>query len=890
MSAEDPRPPRLAQWLLRRVLPGDARGASILGDLLEEFYGDAGPDRRARWQYWRHALSIGTRYLFASPLTPTREDLPPPRRAPMGFGLLHEDVRYAIRALRRTPGFTIVALTTLALGIGASTAIFSLVYTVLLRPLPYASPERLVHITETGGPRKSPNGVSWINFGDWRTRATTFEDLAATLSDAVNVTGDHPQRLNSRTSSWNFLRVLGVQPAAGRVFSEADARPDAPPVVVISHELWVRDYAASLSAIGQPLPIEHLPHTIIGVLPAGFVYRAPADVFRLVEPLAIKDFRGMTFRGNHTNLFVVGRLKAGATVAQAGAEMDTIAANLEREYPYTNASTGAQVLPLVDVIVARYRPTFLVLSGGVLLLLLIACVNLANLLLTRGTTRTHELSIRAALGGSRWRLVRQLLVEQVLLIALGALLGALTGRLLLMVLIALAPADVPRLTEVRLNDWLLLYTAAISGLSALAFGFIPALKASSVRGQELLVRSGRTPSLSTTHIRRGLMVAEVAVATILLAASGLMVQTMVKLAQVDPGFDASHLLTMNIEMMGDQWKDEAKRRVAYVQMIDRLRALPGVDSVAMALSLPVDGSRWASFFVTSENPNPPRDQVPFASFDPVSSGYFEAMKMHLVRGRFFDQSDTGGNRHTLVINESAANRLFPGQDPIGKRIMQGLPKDDHPWRTIVGVVNDVKMDGIDRNALPQFYVPIADEPAMRQFVVVMRGDRADQLTASASAALREFDKELPIYTVQTMDRLMMNTIGRQRVSMVVLTVFGAVALLLAVIGLYGVITYGVTERTQEIGLRIALGATGGQVLSLFLRQGLTAAIAGIGVGTAVALGLTRWLETLLFGVTATDATTFAIVVAVLLLVATAACYLPARRAARVDPLIALRWE
>jgi putative ABC transport system permease protein len=912
-STQHPRrrpPPRLAAWLLRRVLPADARGAAILGDLLEEFHATAAVDcdtqragtataaaataRAATWRYWRHAISIGTRYLFirvtrSSMAVTPREDLPAPRRAPMGFGLLHEDVRYALRGLLRTPTFTLIALATLALGIGASTAIFSLAYTVLVRPLPYPNPDRLVFIAEVpSGHPEWRNGVAWLNFIDWRAHVTSYEELAVSLNDAVNVTGDRPQRLQSRTNTWNIFRVLGAQPVLGRLFTEEDGRADAAPVVVISHELWVSDYGGNPSVIGQILPIERTAHTIIGVLPPGFRYGSRADVWRPLEPLAAQDFRGMTKRGNHANLYAVGRLKPSVTIAQARSEIETLAANLSREYPDTNSGASAALAPLADIIVERYRPTFIVLAGSVALLLLIACVNLANLLLTRGSTRAHELAIRAALGGSRWRIARQLLVEQGLLIAAGVALGAITGSALLELLIALAPRDVPRLDEVRLNDGLLLYTAAASGLCALAFGFIPAFKASSVRGQELLVRAGRTAQLSTTRMRRGLMIAEVGVATILLVGSGLMVQTMLRLTQSNPGFDTRNLLTLNIDMKIPTWP-APKRQATFASIVERLRALPGVENAGLTLSLPMDGIRWGSQFILGDRPVPPPSQLPGAAFTPVSTGYFEMMKIPLVRGRLFDRTDGPDSAPVAIINETVARAFWPGRDPIGQRLKQGFPGDPNLWRMIVGVVGDVKTGGLDIAAPTEIYLPIA-HARQNTWVVVVRGEHVDRMAGAVTAALREFDKDLPIFGVKTMDEVMSNANAQKRVSMVVLSVFGLVAVLLAMIGLYGVITYCVTERTQEIGVRMALGATGGQVLRLFLRQGIIAAACGIAVGVAVAIWLTRWLETLLFGVTATDVPTFAAVVAILLVVAIAASYIPARRAARVDPLTALRCE
>jgi putative ABC transport system permease protein len=795
------------------------------------------------------------------------------------------DVKHAARALGRAPRFTLTALTLILLGVGSATAIFSAAYAVLVRPLPYSDAGRLVFLAEKDG-----IGIAWPNFVDWRQRAASFDGLAGSLADAVLLTGGQfTRRLESRSVSSNFFHVLGTSAFRGRLFDARDARPDAAATAVVSHAFWIRELGGDPAAIGRPLSLSRQP-VVIGVLPPGFRYMTPADVYLLLEPQVAANYRGMLSRGTHTGLYAVGHLKPAVTITAARTEIETIAAALAAEHPDTNRVSGVQLLPLADRVVGDMAPMLAVLSGAVTLLLLITCVNLAGLLLNRSTRRAHEFGIRAAIGASRSRLVRQLLIEQTLLVAAGGVLGAAAGAAILTGLVSVAPRDFPRLDEIRLDLAVMGWTTTLSCACAFLFGIVPVLKASGVTGRHLFIRSGRGSTRAATTLRRALMTAEIAVATVLLTGSGLMVHTMLRLARVDPGFDPRNLQTVMFSLAGPAWPD-ARKQVFYDAVVERLRALPGVENAAITYSLPILGSNWWNVFtIPGQTPEywASIGEAPNAGMAPVTAGYFETMRIPLRKGRYFGPSETPDSLPVAIVNESVARKYWPNEDPIGKQIRQGIGNPYGPWRTIVGVVGDVKQEGVDREMSRQIYLPAVQQPRTTMFAVV----RAARLpsTSVVEAAIHDLDRTIPVFNERSVDRVMREASSRRRIAMAVLSVFAGVAVLLAAIGLYGVIAQGVAERRREIGVRMALGATGGQIRRLFLHQGLIAAAVGIGCGVAGALAAARSLASLVFGIAATDPATLGAVAALLAGVTLLACYMPARAATLVDPSEALRSE
>jgi putative ABC transport system permease protein len=802
------------------------------------------------------------------------------------------DVAYAARVLRRSPRFTATALTLLVLGIGATTAIVSIAYTVLVRPLPYADSNRLVFVADKQGA-----GIAWPNFDDWRRRATSFEGLASSLADSViRRGGPFPQQVDSRSVTVNFFGVLGTTPFQGRLFHESDVRPDAPPTAVLSHAFAIREFGSAQAAVGQTLSMSGRSYTAIGVLPPGFRYMTAAHVYLLLEPFVATNYRGMQNRLNHTALYAVARLKPGVSVTAARAEMQNIAAALALEYPATNSGSDnpaccVYIVPLADRIVGDMAPTLTVVAGAVVLLLLIACVNLAGLLLNKSASRADEFAIRAAIGGSRWDLIRQLLIEQALLVFIGGVLGAVAGAAILTALVGLAPREMPRLDEIHLDFVVLSWTTALSCACAFLFGIVPAIKASGVRGQELVVRSGRGSPRSAPALRQALMLAEIAVATVLLSGAGLMVHSMVRLARVDPGFDPRNLQTVMFALTGPQWPD-ARRQVFYDAVVERLRALPGVENTALSTSLPILGSNWWTVFSiqgktaehwisTGEFPN--------ADTVLVTAGYFDTLRIPLVKGRYFDQTDTPNSLPVAIVSSNVARKFWPNEDPLGKQIRQGFPTEPYgPWRTVVGVVGDVRQQGVDRITTPQLFMPVVQEPRATVFTIVRTRETVSP--SSLEAAIHDLDRNISIFNDRTVDQLLRDSSSRRRIAMIVLSAFGIIAVLLAAVGVYGVIAQVVAERRQEIGVRMALGATGGQILGQFLRHGLIVVAIGIACGVVATLAAVRSLASLVFGVTVTDPATLSAVASLLTVVALLACYMPARSAARIDPLQALRSE
>jgi putative ABC transport system permease protein len=814
------------------------------------------------------------------------------------------DLRYGARLLRRSPRFTVTALTVLVLGIGSTTAIFSIAYAVLVRPLPYAAPERLVFLAEHQG-----SGIAWPNFDDWRQRATSFDGIASSLADAVFVTsGELPQRLDSKSVTANFFGVLGTTPLQGRLFDHSDARPDAAATAVVSHAFSLREFGSAPAAIGQTVSLNRRPYTVIGVLPPGFRYMTPADVYLLLEPQVAANYRTMQSRSSHTNLYAVGRLKPGVDATSARAEMQSIVAALALEHPATNKGSGVSVVPLADRVVRDMAPTLTVLAGAVALLLLIACVNLASLLLNRSASRAHELSIRAAMGGSRWSLIRQLLIEHAWLVGAGGLLGALAGAAILTGLVSVAPPDTPRLDEIRLDLVVLSVTTLFSCACAFLFGVLPALRAPGAGGQGIVLRSGRGSTRQHSLLRRGLLIGEVAVATVLLCGSGLMVHTMLRLSRVDPGFDPHHLQTVMFSLAGPAWPDPRKQAF-FAEAVERLRAVPGVENAAITYSLPILGSNWWNWFTVEGRQIPPGAvmmDLPSAGIVPVSATYFDTLKIPVIRGRSFDRTDTPESEPVAIINTSLVNlywrnrggdaKIGPAfikadEDPIGQkiRLSGGSPTEGYgAWRTIVGIVGDVKQAGLDQDTPQQIFLPVVQQTRTTVFAVART--RGTVASSSIETAIRDLDRSVPVFNDRTVEQVMSEASSRRRVAAIGLSVFAGAAVLLAVIGLYGVIAQSVSERRQEIGVRMALGATHDQILRLFLRHGLIIVAVGIGAGIAGAVAAGQSLASLVFGVTVTDPVTLGTVAALLTIVTLLACYLPARSATRLDPMTALRSE
>ena len=809
------------------------------------------------------------------------------------FDTVWRDVGYAARMLRRSPRFTATALTLLVLGIGATTAIVSITYAVLVRPLPYENADRLVFLAES----REGRSMAWLNYTDWRRRATSFEGMASSVADGViRRGGQFPQQLDSRSVTVNFFDVLGTMPLEGRLFTESDARPGAASTVVLSHAFAMREFGTARAAVGQALLLNGRSHTVVGVLPPGFRYMTAAHVYVPLEPQAAANYRGMQNRRDHTTLYAVARLKPGVSLTSARAEMQNIAAALVLEYPETNAGRDnpaccVYIVPLADRIVGDMAPTLTVVAGAVVLLLLIACVNLAGLLLNKSASRADEFGIRAAIGGGRWDLIRQLLIEQALLVLIGGALGAVAGAGILSALVSMAPREMPRLDEIHLDLVVLSWTTLLSCACAFLFGIVPAIKASGVSGQKLVARSGRGSTRSAPVLRQGLMLAEIAVATVLLSGAGLMVHTMVRLARVDPGFDPNNLQTLMFSLTGPQWPN-AKRQVFYDAVVERLRALPGMDNAGLASSLPILGSNWWTVFSISGKAAEhwiSLGEFPNADTVLVTAGYFETLRIPLVKGRYFNRSDTPDSLPVAIVNSSVATKFWPNEDPLGKQMRQGFPDQPFgPWRTVVGVVGDIKQQGIDQEAPRQLFMPIVQEPRATMFAIVRT---PGTVTASSlEAAIHDVDRNVAVFNDRTLDQVMRESSSRRRIAMIVLSTFGVAAVLLAAIGIYGVIAQGVAERRQEIGVRMALGATGGQILGLFLRHGLVVVAVGIACGVAMALAAAQSLASLVFGVTATDPATLTAVAALLTVVTLLACYMPARSATRVDPLDTLRSE
>jgi len=806
-----------------------------------------------------------------------------------------QDIRYGFRMLWKSPGFTLVTVLALALGIGANTAIFSVVNTVLLRPLPYPNGERIVYIGEWS--QQVPEmSVSYPNFQDWRAQQTTMEQIAAFRSANYVLTGvGEPERLDGRQVSAGFFNVLGVTPTLGRNFSPDEDRPGANPVALISHGFWQRRLGGDPSVINKPLQLNNESFTVIGVLPQTFEWQSPVDVF---VPVGLRsDQPNMTERGNHPGMYVLGLLKPNVTVEQARTEIKAIAERLAQQYPDTNGGQSAVLDSLQARAVEDIRPALLILLGAVGFVLLIACANVANLLLARAASRSKEIAIRTALGAGRGRIIRQLLTESLLLSVLGGALGLLFAMWGIDALLAALPEDLPRLlvSGIGLDMPVLLFTLAVSILTGLLFGLAPALQASKSNLNETLKDGGRTSAgAGRQHVRNLLVVSEVALSLLLLVSAGLLIKSFSRLQETDLGFDPTNVLTLRVPLPEARYKESGQVANFWDELLRRVRALSGVESAGLTRGLPMNGGIESGVMVEGQETTNPKDAVVAVNLF-AEPGYFKTMNVQLLKGRFLSEQDTIDAPLAAIVDELFVARFFPNTDPIGKRLRIG--GDRAPLRNIVGVFKHMKHYGPDEEGRAEIYTPYKQIPAENfaaanrslWLAVKTKGDPTS-LAPAIRNEVSQIDKDQPISNVGTMEQIVAATVAPQKFATWLLAVFAASAMLLAAIGIYGVMAYSVTQRTHEIGIRMALGAGRRDVLRMVVSQGMKLALVGVALGLVGAFALTRLLSSLLFGVSATDPLTYGVVSLLLASVALLACLIPARKATRVDPMIALRYE
>jgi putative ABC transport system permease protein len=802
---------------------------------------------------------------------------------------LFHDLKYGIRMLLKTPGFTIVAVIALTLGIGADSAIFSVVNAVLLRPLPYAESDRLVILRERS-PQLEGMSVAYPNFIDWREQNRSFENIAVFRGrESYNLTGvGEPERLIGAQVSADVFAVLKVTAASGRVFTNDEDKPGAAPVAVLSHGLWQRRFGGDPGIVDQTLTLNGQSFTVIGIMPPDFQFPGRGiDLWTPAGQAAANP--GWQQRGNHPGLAGIARLKPGVSIAQAREDMDLVAVNLEKQYPDSNTGNRVSVTPALENAVRTIKPALLILLGAVGFVLLIACANVANLLLARAATRQKEMAIRTALGASRWRIVRQLLTESVLLSFLGGALGLLLSRWGVKLIIAISPNTIPRSREINLDTRVVVFTIGVSVLTGVLFGIVPSLQASKPDLNETLKEAGRGSTGSRHLFRSGLVVSEVALTMVLLIGAGLMIRSFYRLLQVNPGFNYDHLLTFNVALPQKKYAEEQQRINFFDQVVDRLRALPGVEAVGLASGLPLGNNGWQTSFRIEGQPPPEPGKVPLTEACVASPDYFQAMGITVLEGRPFSEYDKKDAPRVTLIDEEFARRYWPDETAVGKQFRTGGPNE--PPITVVGIVRRVKMDGLNQDSnRVQSYYPFRQLIPSGMTVVIKTATEPTALFSAVRSEVLAVDPDQPIYNLNTMEQIRADSIAPDRLNLMLLGTFAGVALILAAVGIYGVMAYSVTQRTHEIGIRMALGAGQGDVLGMIVGQGMKLALVGLAIGLGGAWFATQAMKTLLFGVGATDPATFAVIAIVLAGVALGACVVPARRATKVDPMIALRYE
>jgi predicted permease len=805
---------------------------------------------------------------------------------------LIQDVRYGLRQLRRNPGFTAVAIITLALGIGANTAIFSVVNAVLLQPLPYKNPQRLVRLEVTEpGSASLVAVVSGPDFEDWQKQNHVFKEMAAGFLANKSLTGrSEPLQVSGFEVSPQVFHLLGIPLLMGRTFTQDEAEPGHDHAVILSYGLWQRAFGGDKAIVGKIIMLSGEVYDVVGVMPRSLKF---PDLWWGTKaefwiPLNLEQPAWRTLRGNGW-LWVLARTKKGVTLAQAQADMATISRNLQRQYPREETGVNARVLSLRSEVTKQVRPALLVLFAAVGFLLLIACANIANLLLARAVNREHEIAVRLAVGSGRNRLIRQLLTESVLLFLLGGVAGLLVGWAALRVLLYTAPEGyIPGIVHVQLGGWVLAFTFGVAFLTGILAGLVPAMQFSKPGLQGALKEGARAAAAAHRGSRSVLTVAEIALALVMLVGAGLAIKSLVRLMGVEPGFDPHNVLKANLALPTARYKNDQQVMTFYKRLLERLRTLPGVESVSAADYLPLQGNPGGPVYIEGQPLPKTMWSSPDVQWCQILPDYFRTMRIPLLRGRDFTTQDGPKSLQVAIINETMAHLFWPNQDPVGKRFSEGYQKPR--WITVVGVVGDVHQARLDEPALPEAYFPEAQKTDSWLAVVL----RTSMLPLGEAGALRHsvrsLDPELPVYSVGTLSQIVSQSSQQQQFVALLLGLFAAAALALALIGVYGVVSYSVAQRTHEFGIRLALGAGKRDVLRLVAGEGLVMALTGVAAGLAAALGLTRLMASLLYGVRPNDPVTFVAVPLLLIVVALAACLIPARRAAKIDPMVALRHE
>lgn len=814
------------------------------------------------------------------------------------FETVMQDVRYGVRMLTKHKAFTAVAVVTLALGIGANTAIFSVVNELLLQPLPYGDADRVVMLWEVTPNGRHQNTTSRANYRSWRDQSSSFQTMAAFTDQRVNLTGaGEPEELSVQFATRDLFRALGVNPILGRTFApDDDDGPNKAPAV-LSYALWQRRFGGQQNIIGQPIKLNNETFTIIGVMPASFQFHIkqrsgtgrPAELWSILPmPIAAG---GANEHGRF--LSVVARLKDGVSVDQAGAELRTIEARLSEESPEHNKNYSAEVLPLREQFFGNVRRPLWLMLGAVGFVLLIACANVANLLLSLATSREKEIALRAALGARRVRIIRQLLTESLLLALLGSLLGLGFAWLGIKALIAISPRDLVSFQTVSLNVFVLLWTLGISLLTGIVFGLAPALHISRLNLNDTLKEGGKSESAQASgnrRLRSALVVSEIALAVVLLASAGLLIKSFLRLQQIDRGFNTDNTLTMVVRLPEASYSKDPQIVNFFGQALENIRSLPAVRSAGMVNFLPLYGGLGsATGFKIESRPEPPPGQGPGCDVRVVDAGYFQTLEIPLLRGRNFTDAELKEPKHVILINEALARKHFPNEDPIGKRLDVNMFDGPNPTE-IIGIVGNVRYDSLTDESPPAVYFPHAELPYSFMTLVVRTDGDPAAIAPAVQREIRSLDQNQPVSDVRTMNQVMSDWVARSRFNTLLLGLFAGLATLLSAVGIFGVMNYSVALRTRELGLRLAIGAQPRQVLLLVLRQGLFLTLVGVVVGLAAAVALTRLLSGLLYGVAAVDVSTFTTISLLLVFVSLLACYLPARRAMRIDPLRALRYE